>query len=154
MGGIPFTALLALICFFFAIVPAVGISFVVIPTAAILLLAGETSAALLVLIGFYGVVAPLDRVLRPRPDHKEVYFHFGLVFISAFGGILLFGLLGVIYGPVIMILMITSIDIYMEYFSRAAEAQRRDLGRLPLAEQTKMTGFEEPVSAIEDGDGR
>ena len=88
LAGIQFAAFLALICFFFAIVPAVGISFVALPTAVILLLMGETSSALLVLFGFYGVVTPLNRVLMPRPIHKEVYFHFGLVFISVIGGVL------------------------------------------------------------------
>jgi predicted PurR-regulated permease PerM len=104
----------------------------------------------LVLIGFYGVVTPLNRVLRPRPDHKEVYFHFALVFISIFGGILLFGLVGAIYGPVIMILMITSVNIHMEYFSRSAEEKGRALASTAEANQTGSVDGD-PATVAEDG---
>jgi predicted PurR-regulated permease PerM len=154
LAGIQFAAFLALICFFLAIVPALGISFVAFPAAVILLLMGETSSALLVLFGFYGVVTPLNRVLRPRPDHKEVYFHFALVFISVFGGILLFGLVGAIYGPVIMILMITSVNIYMEYFSRSAEERGHALARNPLLAEANNTGSVEGDTATEAEDDR
>jgi predicted PurR-regulated permease PerM len=150
VAGIEFAAFLALICFFLAIVPALGISFVALPAAVILLLMGEPSSALLVLIGFYGVVTPLNRVLRPRPDHKEVYFHFALVFISIFGGILLFGLVGAIYGPVIMILMITSVNIHMEYFSRSAEEKGRALASTAEANQTGSVDGD-PATVAEDG---
>jgi len=150
VAGIEFAAFLALICFFLAIVPALGISFVALPAAVILLLMGEPSSALLVLIGFYGVVTPLNRVLRPRPDHKEVYFHFALVFISIFGGILLFGLVGAIYGPVIMILMITSVNIHMEYFSRSAKEKGRALASTSEANQTGSVDGD-PATVADDG---
>ena len=39
-----------------------------------------------------------------------------LVILSAFGGLNLFGVLGVIYGPVIMIFLITTVEIYLEHY--------------------------------------
>lgn len=39
--------------------------------------------------------------------------------LALFGGLAVSGLLGMIYGPVIMVLFITTIEIYGEYFSDA-----------------------------------
>jgi len=39
--------------------------------------------------------------------------------LSVFGGLSLMGLIGVIYGPVIMILLVTSIDVYAKYIMRS-----------------------------------
>jgi predicted PurR-regulated permease PerM len=36
--------------------------------------------------------------------------------LAAFGGIALYGLLGVIYGPIIMIIIVTSIQMYLDYY--------------------------------------
>jgi hypothetical protein len=76
------------------------------------------------------------------------------VFISVFGGILLFGLVGAIYGPVIMILMITSVNIYMEYFSRSAEERGHALARKPLLAEANNTGSVEGDTATEAEDDR
>jgi predicted PurR-regulated permease PerM len=48
---------------------------------------------------------------------KEAYLNFTLMLLALFGGLAVGGLLGMIYGPVIMILFMTTIDIYAKYFS-------------------------------------
>lgn len=39
-----------------------------------------------------------------------------LLLLSVFGGLVLAGLMGVVYGPVIMILFVTTIDVYRHHF--------------------------------------
>jgi len=117
LAGIPFATFWTLLSMAFAILPVVGISFIVLPMALVALLTGNTTAAILVLIGFYVFVNPLDIILRPRLVSKEAYLNFTLMLLALFGGIQWAGLLGMIYGPVIMILFLTSLDIYTKYYS-------------------------------------
>ena len=117
LAGIPFAWFWMLLSMAFAIMPVVGISFIVIPMAILAVVTGNITAAVLVLIGFYVFVNPLDIILRPRLVSKEAYLNFTLMLLALFGGIQLAGILGMIYGPVIMILLLTTIDIYTKYYA-------------------------------------
>ena len=101
----------------FGVLPVVGISFIVLPMAIVLLLTGSTVSAVIVLVGFYVVVNPMDFWLRPRLVSKEAAINFVLILLASMGGIYMAGLLGLVYGPVIMILFVTTIQIYREHFS-------------------------------------
>jgi predicted PurR-regulated permease PerM len=121
LAGVPFTIFWTLLSMAFAILPVVGISFIVLPMALIFLLTGNVTSAVLVLIGFYVFVNPTDLTLRPRLVSKEAYLNFTLMLLALFGGLAVGGLLGMIYGPVIMILFMTTIDIYAQHFSDKEE---------------------------------
>ena len=60
------------------------------------------------------VVSNIDAVLRPKLVPKEAQLSSALVLLSLFGGVKLFGFLGVIYGPVVMIFLLTTVEVYME----------------------------------------
>jgi predicted PurR-regulated permease PerM len=62
-------------------------------------------------------VANLDAVIRPRIIPKTITLSPGLTMLAAFGGITLFGLVGVVYGPIIMIVIVTSIEMYLQFDS-------------------------------------
>lgn len=94
----------------------VGISFVVLPMGIILILSGDVWQGILILAGFYGFVNWLDNLLRPRLVPKEAHLNPMLLILSVFGGLALSGLMGVIYGPVIMILFVTTIEMYVAYY--------------------------------------
>ena len=145
LAGIPFAWFWMLLSMAFAVMPVVGISFIVIPMAIIALLTGNTVAAILVLIGFYLFVNPLDIILRPRLVSKEAYLNFTLMLLALFGGIQLAGILGMIYGPVIMILLLTTIDIYTKYY---ADTDGRS-GEGLTEEATENTEVPEDVSKAE-----
>lgn len=121
LAGVPFIIFWTLLSMAFAILPVVGISFIVLPMALIFLLIGNWTSAVIILIGFYVFVNPTDLTLRPRLVSKEAYLNFTLMLLALFGGLAVGGLLGMIYGPVIMILFMTTIDIYAKYFSDKGE---------------------------------
>ena len=60
LAGVPFTVFFTLLSMAFAILPVVGISFIVLPMALIFFLTGNTTSAILVLVGFYLFVNPTD----------------------------------------------------------------------------------------------
>jgi len=124
--------------------PVVGISFLVIFMAVVFLLNDNPTSAAIVLIGFYGVVNWIDVILRPRLVSKEAYMHFSLVLLGILGGLAFGGLLGMFYGPVIILLLVTTIDIYREQFAEDDGVVIGDLIKVEVVER-----LEEPES-IED----
>ena len=117
-----------------SIIPVAGISWVAWPVGIILILTGNVVAGVFVIAVFLLVVANIDTVLRPKLVPREAYLNPALVILSVFGGLQLLGLIGIIYGPVIMILLVTSIDIYTKYMLRSDLEVLAERGNLDLEE--------------------
>lgn len=96
-----------------------GCGIIVMPIAIIAILLGNVVPGLIVLI-LYILVSNLDSVIRPKIMPKGAHLSAGLTMLAAFGGITYFGLLGVVYGPIIMILIVTTIDLYLKQKRSAA----------------------------------
>lgn len=95
-----------------SIIPAVGTALVWGPALIILLLMGKFTGAIILAV-LCGVVAGnLDNVLRPRLVGKDTKMHDLFVLFGTLGGITMFGLLGIIIGPIIAALFITIWGIY------------------------------------------
>ena len=115
IAGVPYTFFWTVLAIVFSILP-LGAGVIAIPIGVILLAVGHIWQGLVVILGALLIVSNIDNLLRPRLVHKDAELSPALVLLSAFGGIKLFGFLGVIYGPVIMIFLITTIEIYLEYY--------------------------------------
>ena len=95
----------------------VGISWLVIFIAIVSLLNGETTQAIIVLFGFYGVVNWIDIVLRPKFISEEAHINTALFLLSMFAGLAWAGIMGLFYGPIIMLLLVTTVQVYVETFA-------------------------------------
>ncbi|CAN5575853.1 AI-2E family transporter [soil metagenome] len=113
--GTPVTLLLTLLAITAGVIP-LGASIVAVPVGIYHLLSGNFWQASVVLLGYFLIVSNIDNVVRPMLVSKETPLNPALVILSAFGGLSWFGLLGVIYGPVIMIILMTLVEIYKEHF--------------------------------------
>ncbi len=96
-----------------SIIP-LGAGIVTIPIGIVLLLTGDIWQGALVLLGHFLVVTNIDNVLRPRLVPKHVRLNPALTLLAVFAGIGMFGFLGIIIGPVIMILITTTVEMYLE----------------------------------------
>jgi predicted PurR-regulated permease PerM len=119
IAGVQYTMFLTIISMFLSLVPLVGISLVAWPVGIILLLTGQTWQGIFVIAMFLVVIANIDTVLRPRLVPKGAYLNPALIILSVFGGLQLMGLIGALYGPVVMILLVTSIEVYTKYMLRS-----------------------------------
>ncbi|MCX6044342.1 MAG: AI-2E family transporter [Chloroflexi bacterium] len=113
--GTPITLLLTLLAITAGIIP-LGASIIAVPVGLYHLISGNYWQASVVLLGYFLIVSNIDNVIRPMLVSKETPLNSALVILSAFGGLSWFGLLGVIYGPVIMIILMTLVEIYKEHF--------------------------------------
>jgi predicted PurR-regulated permease PerM len=116
LAGVPYAGFWTVLSIGLSVIPMVGISFIALPMGIILILSGNVWQGILILVGFYGFVNWMDNLLRPKLVPKEAYLNPMLLILSVFGGLALSGLMGVIYGPVIMILFVTTIEMYVAYY--------------------------------------
>ena len=95
-----------------SIIP-LGSGIVTIPVGVILLFTGQVWQGLVVIIGHFLIVTSIDNILRPHLVPKSVHLNSALTILSVFAGISMFGFLGVVIGPVIMIMILTTIQLYL-----------------------------------------
>ncbi len=108
LGGILFAAVgisspvfWGAIMAFLAIIPIVGASFVYIPAGVILIIGGSWVKGLIVILVGTVVVSQIDNVIRPLMISGKTSLHPLMLFFTIMGGISLFGLLGLVVGPMI-----------------------------------------------------
>ena len=99
---------------FLSLIPLVG-TFLVWGPAAVLLVAGGRPFAGIFLAVWGAVVVGLsDNVLRPLFMRGKSQLHPALIFFSLIGGILAFGPLGILLGPLAIVLVISMLRAYEE----------------------------------------
>jgi predicted PurR-regulated permease PerM len=98
---------------FFSLIPAVGSALIWVPAAVTLMASGHVTKGIAVL-AFYGVViAVVDYVLRPWLISGRSEMGGLVIFISVLGGVKIFGLLGIVLGPIVVALMASLLDLYV-----------------------------------------
>lgn len=109
---------------FMAFLPIIGATVVYLPVTVILLLQGNIGIAL----GFlsynaaYSII--MEYLFKPKMIGKGMKMNSLLVLIGILGGMKLFGILGIIYGPLIITIFVTLAEIYrLEYKENIAEAR-------------------------------
>jgi predicted PurR-regulated permease PerM len=97
---------------FFSLVPVVGSALIWAPAAISLIAEGHITAGILVALFCSVVVGLVDNVLRPWVISGRAEMGGLVVFISVLGGISVFGLLGVVVGPIIVATGASLLDLY------------------------------------------
>jgi predicted PurR-regulated permease PerM len=109
--SVPYVAIWTLLCTVAAIFP-LGVLIVTVPIAAVMFAVGWLWQAIVLLLWTFVVVPNMDELIRPVLISRSTELHWALVMISAFGGAALFGVWGVVIGPVAMILAKTAVELY------------------------------------------
>jgi predicted PurR-regulated permease PerM len=97
---------------FFSLVPVVGAAIIWIPWAVYFLVTGSIVKGILMIALQALVVGSLDNILRPLLIEGRVRMHTMMVFFSIMGGIAYFGVLGMVFGPIIVALGMTLLEVY------------------------------------------
>ena len=101
---------------FMAFLPIIGASIIFIPTTIIILIQGKTGIAISYFIYNLIYSSIIEYLVKPRLIGKSMSMNPILVFLGILGGLKLFGILGIIYGPLIMTIFFTLAEIYrLEY---------------------------------------
>ena len=89
-----------------------GTALVWVPAAIFLFATGQTVAAVLLTIWCVAVVGTVDNVLRPYLVGRDTKMSDLLILLSTLGGLLMFGALGIVIGPIVAALFVTVWELY------------------------------------------
>ena len=131
-----------------SIIPAFGTAIIWVPALIVLALTGrfQRGGHPGVLCG--AVAGNLDNVIRPRLVGKDTEMHDLFVLFGTLGGIAMFGLLGIIIGPIVAALFITVWEIYGDAFREhlpdvgvVLRAVREEAPIVPAKEDLEVEGI-------------
>lgn len=108
-----------------AFLPIVGIGAVFIPASLYLFLKGRIAAGIFFIVFYILLSGGIEYFFKPKLVGKRVQMHTLLVFLSIIGGLKLFGILGIIYGPLVVTAFLTLTDIYESSYQRLVEPVRK-----------------------------
>jgi len=95
-----------------SIVPLLGAFLVWLPIGLIMLLLGHYWQGIFILTVGAVIISSVDNLLRPKLIEGKTSLHPLLVFLSTIGGIIVFGPLGFVVGPVLITLLISLLEIH------------------------------------------
>ena len=107
----PNALILTLLACLAGVFPIIGVAIIWVPVAIYLLIAGNTLPTLGVII--FGLISSsIDNFIRPIIVSKRTHMPSSLILIGMIGGIFLFGILGLILGPLILAYLLVILEIY------------------------------------------
>ena len=113
IGGAPEAVLLAALTALCSLVPAVGTLLVWVPLGVGLMIAGRVGAGIFELLWGALIIGVLsDYVIRPRFVGRGEHVPALMTFISLFGGVEVFGVIGIILGPVVAAVALAVLRTY------------------------------------------
>jgi predicted PurR-regulated permease PerM len=124
LGGLVFAALGIAAPVFWGVVMAFlcvlpfGAWVVWLPAAVVLAAGGEVVRALVLAALGFGIVSAADNVLRPMLLSGRAHMNGLVIFLSLLGGLAVFGLIGLVFGPV---LIATALALVTAYIDAGAE---------------------------------
>jgi predicted PurR-regulated permease PerM len=119
VGGIAFAVLglsaalfWGVVMAFCSFVPLVGSALIWVPAAIGLMVGGRVGAGIFLLAFCGALLGFVDNVVRPWLISGRARLSGLLVFISVVGGLALFGLLGIVLGPIVLAMAASVLDLY------------------------------------------
>jgi predicted PurR-regulated permease PerM len=97
---------------FLGLIPLLGPYLVFLPAAAYLFVTGKIALGIGFLAWNLILVSTIDNVLKPEIISSKIKVHPFVVLVSILGGLKLFGIMGLIYGPLIASLFLTLLAVY------------------------------------------
>ena len=132
LGGIVFASfgfrspfLWGVIMAVLAFLPIVGVGAVFLPAALYLILQGRLAAGIFFVVFYVLLSGGIEYLFKPKLVGKRVQMHTLLVFLSIIGGLKLFGILGIIYGPLVVTAFLTLTDIYESSYRGIVEPRSK-----------------------------
>jgi predicted PurR-regulated permease PerM len=118
--GVPEVFFLGAITMLASFIPALGTAVIWIPIAVVLLLSGHTGAGVGLLLWGTIVIGGIDHIARPLISRGRMRLPNLLVFLTLFGGIAMFGLKGLVLGPLCGSLAVTGLRLLARERTRLA----------------------------------
>ena len=125
VAGLPSPVLWGSVASIFAFLPLVGIGIITVPST-IYLIALEKYWTAGIFFGFCTLVSLfVENVVKTKLIGDQMKMHNLLIFLSIIGGISAFGIIGILYGPLLVMLFLTLVELYQRNYKHRLSAVLR-----------------------------
>jgi predicted PurR-regulated permease PerM len=107
-----------------SIIPGIGSAIIWIPALIIKMVTGHIGQGIGILIGGI-IISVSDNILRPILVGKDTKMHELMILFSTLGGIVLFGIVGFILGPILAAVFVTVTEIYASEYQEELENNKK-----------------------------
>jgi len=97
-----------------ALIPVLGPFVIFLPASIYLFAIGNTVSAIIFLAYNILIVSSVDNLIKPKVMSGKVNIHPLLMLFAILGGLSSFGIIGIIYGPIIITVFLALIKVYLE----------------------------------------
>ena len=132
--GIPGAMFWGALMVVLSVIPGIGTGLIWVPAAVILIAGGSLGKGIGLAVFCAVVVGSIDNVVRPRLVGKDTQMPDLLILLGTMGGIMMFGVLGLILGPIVAALFVTIWEMYGVVFKDVLPP-----GRTPVPEVVETT---------------
>jgi len=119
VAGIESIALWTTLMVFLAFLPLVGITFVYVPICLYLFFIDRIVAGIVLFIYCTLIAQVVENWYKPRFVGNRVEISATLVLLSIIGGLSAFGIMGIFFGPLIISIFLTFVDLYRRRYGNA-----------------------------------
>jgi predicted PurR-regulated permease PerM len=110
--GLPSAIVWGVVMIFLSMIPMLGAFLVWVPAAIYLAITGHPVKAILLVLWGTLVIGMIDNFLRPKLVGGRTKLHELLIFFSVLGGLQVFGVLGIVLGPVVLAITMALVDVF------------------------------------------
>lgn len=104
---------------FLSIIPIVGANSVMVPMSFYQIITGNITVGIIILVLGAGAIVVNQNIIKPRLDGNKSGIHPAIMFLASMGGLLVFGVIGFIIGPIITAIFL----LFLELFGRRYKNQ-------------------------------
>ena len=115
--GLPSAIVWCVVMIFLSLIPMLGAFIVWVPAAIYLFATGHYVKGILLVLWGTLVIGMIGNFLRPKLVGGRTKLHELLIFFAVLGGLQVFGVLGIVLGPVVLAITLALVDVF-----RAAES--------------------------------
>jgi predicted PurR-regulated permease PerM len=119
--GLPSAILWGVVMFFLSMIPMAGAFLVWVPAAIYLAVTGAYIKAIILVAWGAIVISSIDNFLSPRLVGRRARLHELLIFFAVLGGLQVFGVLGIVLGPVVVAITLALIEMMRQAHRHPAE---------------------------------
>jgi predicted PurR-regulated permease PerM len=112
--GLPSAIVWAVVMIFLSMIPMAGAFIVWVPAAIYLAATGHWVKALILVAWGVLVIGTIDNFLRPKLVGEKTRLHELFIFFSVLGGLKVFGVLGIVLGPVVLAITLALLDVFRQ----------------------------------------
>lgn len=154
IAGVPNAVFWGTVMAVLSIIPGVGSALVWVPASIVLIAQGSFGAGIGLILFCVLVVGSIDNLLRPVLVGKHTDMHELMIFFGTLGGLFMFGMAGLLIGPLIASLFITIWEIYGEAFKDRPPAVHIQAGTAQQPPSNQAPSQQQPAAMTKHNEAK